>query len=406
MASLLLAACGSAEQDRQFAGDPVDRPTITAVTDGPAAEPATPVAANQPAASPIPLDELLGPGDGPEQVFLPNGTGLVVVHPGTGTARPLVIPGDAVLAAYAPAPDGASVALLISGRNGWSVVVLDEAGLEQARWDNLGGSAASPSALDSRAGMGGLAWNPAGDRLVLALPTGGLFELEPGASPLRILAPARAGAPGGVAWSPTGEALAYAAPTDGRTNSAISVGSSGAYPLDPVPVLPATEAGSRTVLQLAWGAGNRLCALIGIRGGALPGGDLFAIPVSGGVPSLVANAAAVSPAASITGFALSPSGDAVAWIVSTPTAVGGAESVVAVRQLDGGAPFRIDLPRRSRVTGLAWSAEGLVLALATTTADGTAAGYALVAPDGEAHLLQPPAAGSPVPVTGSPVATP
>lgn len=432
---LLLAACGDESDDRQFAnGNETPRATSTAapLTDG-TPMPSSPVAI----ASPISTEALIAPRGGGDLFAFAAGDIVYLVHSQQGQIEPLW-EGDGGRVWHAersPATD--ETAVLVSGSEAaanWRVILLDDEGDVRAEIP-IHASGATPRSVPDAVvgGSGGLAWSPDGERLAVAVPTGGLFEIVDRSRIETMVPPSRASRPGELAWSQGGRAVAFVNKPTERGGSGIYVAPAGANPLDPVTLLAPDSTGNRTVGQLQWlTVDDILLAVIYRQPAPNTIGDLFRLSVSAATPELVASGQAIAFRASIEKFSSSPDDAVLLYAVrhdpdeETPW-------TVVLKQQGGPTSAEIPVPEGERVDDLVWTSAGPVI---VTTSEGDAEeaivsvytiddelGLRLVDTTAEAPPATPvaspagsPAAspvavegtpvGSPIPVEGTPVASP
>ncbi|MER3438466.1 MAG: hypothetical protein C4346_13265, partial [Chloroflexota bacterium] len=136
----------------------------------------------------------------------------------------------------------------------------------------------------------------------------------------------------------------------------------GKPPLDPVVVLPPDPSARQTIRDLAWSAdGDWLYYLTGpVHRDLSLGGDVFALPARGGAPRLLAASGWVAPVAAIDRFVLAPGGKAIAFTVVAPGDDGQLRTTLWVQQVDGATLVDVPVPHGARISGLWWTATGLV----------------------------------------------
>ena len=412
----VLAACADDDSGRRFANEPP--PTLETVAEAsptrmprPTSTPATPLA------SPIPVEELLTNRGGSQPIALAVDQSVYLFA--SNQSQPERIwQGDGELLDIALAPDGERVAILVQEESGLSLLVLATGGEELARFDGLDRLASSSgSPVPSAAGAGGIAWSPASDAVMVALPTGGVALVSLGeAEPQLVIGPNRAPAPSEIVWSPDGRSIAYLDSDGSGSAAGIVVASVGAAPFDPVQILPADPSGRQTVRDLAWLPDNKtlLYSTGSTRGDLSAGGDLFAISTHGGSPRLVAASARVAPVSAIGHFAPSPDGQVVAYTVVAPSDDGQPTTTFWVQQIDGEAMLNIPVPAAADISGLWWTPAGLVIRAdprQSLSEDQEPGGFALLLaePGGNVITLYDSAAPAGTPVASpaaSPVASP
>jgi hypothetical protein len=208
-----------------------------------------------------------------------------------------------------------------------------------------------------------LDWSPQGDQLLLGCADGGLVALPVAASeaPRVLLDAAAAPTPGDAAWSPTGEAVAFRSPVDGTAPPNLFVASLAPAIAPPRPLLDVV-AEDRAVTEFAWTADGR--ALLYADGpgpsGVAAGGDLWWIAEDGGERRLIASAGEAGPVAQVVGLRPSPDGRAVAFAYVVPGEGGPRFHSLWVVELASGRGFSIPVAPEQSVTGVWWTAAGLV----------------------------------------------
>ena len=411
---LALSACGDESNERHFAGDP-----RTVQPDGNATEPGTGTGPAE--ASPTAVATVMSAGD----LLDPRGTQAIAVVPlrhdlvaidsesGSGTTI-WQNPERSIWAAKAD-PASEFAAILTSERNAaadWTVEFVPIAGGEAVSVRVGEGSGGDGHRPDSVAGgRGGLDWLPDSSSIALSLPTGGLMQVYRDGSKVRLAKASAAKRPAEVAVTVDGSAIAYIEQPSGSEGTGIYAGSLRAKPIDPIVVLPADRSGNRYARQVGWiGASDRIATILEREELGRPQGDLFVIDTQSKVPHLAWTSPAGRDIASVESFAVSDDGLVTAF-VTNPTSSGATKpSSVWVKQTDGPAIERFDLPVQLSDSRLSYAPNGLLVSGITGRTDeedGFAAAF-LLEPNGVVSLVyqQVPAATPVASPQGSPVASP
>lgn len=371
LAALLLVvgvvtACAEEEVGPVFANQ--TPPTSTLPTPLPSP---TVAAAGSPtvAASPVAERDLLLARGAPSRFYFLVGRELWTLAAAGGDARRALVPGPAEeIRAIAASPSGDRVAAVLatdgSDQERTSVVVVDAEGRELGR--TIGVEAALGAVETETTRANSLDWSPQGDRLLVTFSSGGLVALPADGQeePVLIVGPETARSPAAGAWSPTGEAIAFLDPVGGDASTGLYTAAVSPAPVPsapPVAVWPPTP--GRSVTDFAWTAdGRTLLFAEGAAAGAPAGvGNLWQVSRAGD-RRLVGSGGVAGPAAAIGELAPSPSGRAVAYVVTVPSEAGFRFHSLQVRDLttnQGG--FEILVPTDQAVTALRWTAAGLVI---------------------------------------------
>lgn len=412
-----LSACGDDSSNRQFAGGPQ-----TAGPNGTGdSESATGIVSGSPTAVPtaMPVAEMLStPGSVPT-VTVRRRHDLTAIDVADGSGQ--VIWSDLGRAIWASAIDatGEMAAVLTSpakSASEWTVDFVDT-GSGASTTVVLGDRTGTPAHLpDSVAGgRGGIAWMPDSSSVAVALPTGGLWQVFPDGSQVKLLPAAAAKRPAALAVSQNGDTLAFVDQPSGSEGSGVYAGSMKAKPIDPIVVLPADRSGNRYARGVAWiPSGNRVATIIEREELGNPQGDLFYIDTHSGVPELGWTSPPGRDVASVESFAVSLDGQVIGF-VTNPTRPGhGKPSSLWLMQVDGPTIERFDLPVALGESTVSFTDRGVVASGTTGQSDerdGIALAYLLETSGQVVELYreQTPAtpAASPMVSPGtSPVASP
>jgi hypothetical protein len=272
----------------------------------------------------------------------------------------------------------------------------------------IGTGIGSESAPDAAAqGRGGLAWLPDSGSVVAAMPTGGLLQVFPDGSQVRLAKAAIAKRPAAVALSPNGGAIAFVEQPTGSEGSGIFAGSMRAKPIDPIVVLPPDRSGNRYARGVQWiGESDRVATILEREELGSPQGDLFYLDVHNPVPRLAWTSPPGRDTASVESFTISPDGLVTAFVTSPARSEVGKPSSVWVMQTDGPSIERFDLPSKLAEPRIIFSSEGLIVTGRAGQHE-VPTGF-LLAPNGQVSLVyqQPPAATPVASPVGSPAASP
>ncbi len=408
----VLCACADDSSDRQFAGDEqsTGAPTETA--------PPIPTAEVQgsPVALPTALsDEELFALRGTQNVdaFVVDGR-LYAIGPGDSEPRQINIE-DGWKAWLADVSDnGDQIAVVVGPEQStdrWRMLILDSDGEVQSSIPIVGadGSAVASTEIVTT-GTGGVDWAPSGDRIAVALPTGGIYLVTSDGTVEQMSPPRRVPRPGDLAWSNSGQAIAYTSKPDARSGLGVYVAPAAALPLDPVTILAPDSTGNRSARDVLWTPNNnRVLVILERRETGGSAGDVLSIQASGGLPDLVWSAGLHTDESGAQRISLSPDGEVLAILSSGSDD----EAIVILRQLDGSAEVRQGLGVPLESASMIWTDAGLQVAGAVPVDDQPVPGAVLIDQDGQAIALLPeatPAAGSPVAVgtavPASPIAAP
>jgi dipeptidyl aminopeptidase/acylaminoacyl peptidase len=378
-------------------GQTPTRPGIARPTDTPSSR----------TSSPVPVAQLLAAPGGASSIVLQVGDDLVAFTAPWTQPRLLWTGAGGRILAYSASPSGDLVALLVApGKPADRVdlVLIGPDGKEVRRVKNLG-RFATPTAK-SPAGAYSLAWSPDGAQVLAGLASGGILSIPRSGDPRLLVGPARVAAPGQVSWSPRGDAIAFVNPVSPKKAGGLYVAPLGALPLDPVPVVPPSTDGRRTVARAAWNpdGASLLYTLASTVGDPTFGGDLFQIPATGGTPALVAGASRVGPVSAITNFAVSPDGKGVAYVVTVPDDSGNPVDSLWLQPIGSGETLRLPVGSGERVTNIWWTTDGLIWS--TAPASGEPATTLYRARAGETPTIVYRGSAAPATPVASPAASP
>jgi hypothetical protein len=407
-----LAACADDDADRRFVNDPLPTvdlvgtptPFATSASRPPTAIPATPATTEQ----------LLGTTGAVSRLFTVEGKKLLVFGITGGEPSTIFEVNGGAILRYQGSPNGEAVALLIGSGNGLVTLLLMHWEGQQLAQVDLPGEPSTPTAVAS--GVDRIAWTAAGDRMLISLATGGIFEVTVEGNLRTIFTPAAVRSPKAIAWSPAGSAIAYVDAGTGGVATGLYVAPVDVLPADPVALIPPVEGRRRQIVEISWASGNAgiFYAERAADGDLSLGGDLFAVSPSGGSPRLVASAAGVAQAAAVGTFVVSQDGRAVAYTVITGEADGPVTHSLHVSQLDGPTAIGLRTGGAYRVEQMLWGTSGLTwvarnasltdpwLLIQRANADGSVTTIFTEAPASTPAAASPVAPGSPV---GSPVAS-
>ncbi len=303
-------------------------------------------------------------GGGPDTLLTNRGREVILFPLDGGQPRRIWRARGTILA-LSLSPDGQQIAVLVEEQAGPAIVVLDRTGKVVAQYEELDQAVAPKMASPEpgSAGPGSIAWSPDGKTLLAALPAGGIVQVATTSSkPVVLVGRGRAKASAAITWSPDGKAIAYLDPAGEGMAAGIAIAAYGKPPLDPVVVLPPDPSARQTIRDVTWSAdGDWLFYLTGpVNRDLSLGGDVFALPARGGAPRLLAASGWVAPVAAIDRFALAPGGKAIAFTVVAPGDDGQPRTTLWVQQVDGTTLVDVPVPHGMRITGLWWTANGLI----------------------------------------------
>lgn len=391
-ALLGLAGCADQASDRQFAGDP------KTVEPG-ASSPALAIGTGEvgsPTAVPtsLPISALLAPRGTHQQVIVCQPRAAMVIEAPSGTAHTIWERSGRVIWAAALSPSSAEAALLTSAADhpiDWAVEFVDTVSpktnvVEIGNWVANGED--YPDAVAG--GTGGIAWLPDERSVVLALPTGGLFQIFPDGSQISVAKASVAKRPSALAISPDGTTIAFVDQPSAADGTGIFAGSMKAKPIDPIVVLPADRSGNRYARGVAWvGTTSRVATIIDREELGTTQGDLFFLDTQTRMPELVWTSPVGRDVASVEAFEISPDAVVTAFVTNSARRIRDKPSSVWVAQIDGPAIERFDLPVELSLPRIAFITEGLVVSgIIPGDRDGIGLATAyLLAPNGKLTAL-------------------
>lgn len=293
----------------------------------------------------------------------------------------------------------------------WSVgfIPVDGGDIIDIRLGNASGSEHHPDAVVG--GRGGIAWLPDSGSVVVSMPTGGLLQVYPDGSQVRLAPASRAKRPAAVALSADGNAIAFVEQPSGSDGSGIYAGSMRAKPIDPIVVLAPDRSGNRYARGVQWiGTSDRLATIIDRDELGSPQGDLFFLGLQERTPQLAWTSPPGRDTASVESFTVSPDGIVTAFVTNPVRFEVGKASSIWVMQTDGPSIERFDLPLILADPRLAFAPDGLLVTGETGRSgdqEGLAAGF-LLTENGQVSLLyqQVPEATPVASPVASPMATP
>lgn len=364
--TLLLTACAEEAPGPQFANDPVPTREPAATV----AVVATPLAIATPVgvATPASIGDLLSPRGAASRIFIASNNTIWAIESDGQATSLFAAPDDARILAIDSAPGGQRVAALLeSGAQSalsTELVILDWDGENEIRIDGFAPGPATPGP-GTRRGADLINWSPQGDRLLVALRDGRIFDLRPeeGAEPEALPIAVAGKQVVSPAWSPTGEVIGFIAVSeDGRQRSLHLFDPEDGAVSDAM--LPQD---GRFIVDFTWmpDGVSLLFTEGGEFGGAVSGIDLWRVDANGEDRRLLASAGTVAPVAQISTMRPSPDGRSVAYAVRVPGDGAPRVDSVWVRDITSGVGFRISLPSIGSLEDLWWTDRGLVVSVTT-----------------------------------------
>ena len=408
-ASILgIVACGDESSERQFAGDP----RTVQSGDGALSEDLSPGSAGSPTAAPtsMPVAELLAPRSDRTIAIGSQPHILFVADVDSGDGRPVWSNSERSIWASAVDTTSTIIALLTSSSESaaaWAVEFVDVAD-GTSNSIPLGADGDSVIRPDSVAvGRGGIDWFPNSRSVAVSLPTGGLVQVFPDGSEVKLAKAAAAKRPAAISISSDGNTIAFVDQPSGSEGSGIFAGSIKAKPIDPIVVLPADRSGNRYAREIEWiGMSPRVATIVEREELGTPQGDLFYLDTHTHAPQLAWTSPSGRDIASVESFGISPDSLVTAFLTNPSRPEPGKPSSVWLKQTEGTAIERFDLPVMLTETRLEFTNAGVTIAgiEGRTNEDDGLVTIFLLAPNGEIQEIyqqEPP--GTPV---ASPVASP
>jgi hypothetical protein len=335
--------------------------------------------------------------------------GLLVVEASSEEGKSIWSDESRALWTAATDPSSTTVATLTSDANAatdWTVEFIPVDGGDAIRV-SIGTGLDQGNAPDAAAqGRGGLAWLPDSGSVVVSMPTGGLLQVFPDGSQVKLAKAAAAKRPAAVAFSPSGRAIAFVEQPTGSEGSGIYAGSMRAKPIDPIVVLQPDRSGNRYARGVQWiGESDRVATILEREELGSPQGDLFYLDVHSPMPRLAWTSPPGRDTASVESFAISPDGLVTAFVTSPARSMVEKPSSVWVMQTDGPSIERFDLPAKLAEPRIVFSSEGLIVT-GLEGEDELPTGF-LLAPNGQVSLIYQltPAATPIASPVGSPIAS-
>lgn len=360
---MLLGACADDATERRFANEPL--PTVEVAESTPIPTPA--------AASPVPVPrgpaavspEALLDARGAPRHFYVIAENRLLAFAADGSAPTVVLDERAgEIQAVSASPNGDRVAALLVTDGAYLVVVLDAAGKELHRIHDLQPVVVAAQATPVAGGQVGrdlVDWSPQGDKILVAFSAGGIMSIPLDGEPTVVVSPEQASGLRDAEWSPAGNAIAYVSRPPGASGAGLFLVNTDGTEREPVAlVAPPTGRGS-SVVAIAWHPNGRsvLYTRTGPTGNDTLGGDLFQIVLGGG-RQLIASSGKAGPVTGIIAFAPSPDGRAVAYVIAIPGEQGPTFHSLWLKQLGAENEVRLPTGPDMAVSGLWWTAGGLV----------------------------------------------
>jgi hypothetical protein len=359
---VMASACADQDSQRRFANEPL--PTVDLASLAPTASPSLPSPVVTPNEAPplVSPESLLVARGAPKVFYVPAGRELLA-FPANGGAPTVLLAGD--IAAFDASPSGDRVAVLLREDGSHTMVILDAAGKELARNENLdrlvGGAGATPAA-GAAAGRDLVDWSPQGDRLLVTFAAGGIVTIPLHGDPSVTPTPQQAPGPIDAAWSPAGDAIAYVNRASSTASAGLFLVSTASQPAAPRALVEPDPQGGSSVRRLAWHPSGRniLYTRSSSTNGLSVGGDLFQISPAGGGPTIVASAGRVAPISAIVDFVPSPDGRSVAYTIAVPGPNGPTFNSLWIQQLGTANRQKLSTSAGDAVNGIWWASSGLV----------------------------------------------
>ena len=361
---LSMAGCGDQSSNRQFAGDPrTEIAELPQATPGPRE-----IDSGSPTAVPtlLPISALLAPRSDLTRGIVAQRHALTLIEVASPTGQLIWSNAKRAIWAAAVSPSATTVALLTSKDDApvnWAVEFVDATGentdvVEIGDWTRS--AEQHPDAVTG--GSGGVAWLPDSDSVVIALPTGGLLQVFPDGSQIRVAKAMVAKRPSAVAVSPDGSTIAFVDQPSGADGSGVFAGSMKAKPIDPIVVLPADRSGNRYAREVAWvGTTARVATIIDREELGNAQGDLFFLDTHTQLPQLVWTSPAGRDVAGVESFAVSADTLVTAFLTNPVRSSEETLSSLWLKQTDGATVERFDLPVGLFSSRIAFTLEGVLV---------------------------------------------
>ncbi|MCA9858940.1 MAG: hypothetical protein KC438_04420 [Thermomicrobiales bacterium] len=313
----------------------------------------------------MPTSELLAPRGDQRLALVVKSSALTGIDVETGLGELLWSERGRSIWAAATDDTGTMVAVLSAPTDQPSRWRVDFVDIDDGRMERvaIGPRDGTPDAVPDAitAGTGGIAWIPGSQSVAVALPSGGMLQVYPDGSQVRLLRASDAKRPAAVAVSPSGQAVAFVDRSSEHDGNGILAGSMKAKPIDPIVVLPGDRSGNRSARELGWvGSSDRLMTIIDRTELGTPQGDLFYVDVTTARPALAWSSPSGGETASVDAFAVSPDGAVVAFLTNSNDRASTRPSSFWLMQIDGPAIERFDLPTSLRDTRLTFTSSGVV----------------------------------------------
>lgn len=392
----LLAACGSSGNSpdhRIFANNPAQQ-TIPATATAPPTQAAPPTPTPTPPASPA---ALLAARGAAARFYVAIGGRLLVID-GKGSANQLPLPAHSTLLGFDWSPDGGQVAVAIGQRDAKardrstvSLLVLTMDGKTTRTVANLltiplagatpaGGVAAPQVMVD---------WGLVGNQIAVAT-SGGALVLIPATGGARTVPLELKGQTiRAMRISPRGDTASLLTVDAAGRGTVVMVSLGGGKPQAPNGLVGFAVDHQHSVTDFTWVSDGQHLLFTQANPGSNPltGGELYLLDAKTRDVRLVDTGGRAGPAAGIIGFAPSPDGKTVAYLIGTPEGSSWMANSLWVRSLRGAGLYQVPIGNAEEIDGLWWTAAGLVWVTRVAASDGYEMLYFLQPPNGPAHEL-------------------